>query len=239
MIVGIHQPQYLPWAGYMDKLDQVDAFILLDTVQFQKGEWQNRNRFKTSEGWQWVSVPVLHQHGQSIREVRIDPNQSNWPRKHRNALETNYSGTPYFDRMAESLFGLWEQEWEELSPLNCATVKLFCDLLGIDTPIHLASELEEAPDDPDERLIALCSQLGATTYLSGAAGPEYMDMEKWESAGIEVLVQAFVHPEYEQPFGEFLPGMSAVDLLCNCGPGALPLLRSSNGREALQKEDRS
>jgi len=239
MIVAIHQPHYLPWAGYMDKLDRADAFVLLDTVQFTKSEWQNRNRFKTAEGWQWVSVPVLHQHGQAIRDVQIDPNQSTWPRKHRNALETNYSSTPHFARVADGLFSLWEQEWASLGPLNRATVELFAGLMGIDTPIHLASEMEATPEDPDERLIALCRELGADIYLAGAAGPDYMDMAKWGTAGIEVQVQEFVHPVYEQPFGDFLPGMSAADLLCNCGPQALPLLRSANGRVSLSNEDPS
>jgi hypothetical protein len=239
MIVAIHQPQYLPWSGYMDKLDRVDAFVLLDTVQFTKSEWQNRNRFKTAEGWQWVSVPVLHEHGQAILEVKIDPNQSSWPRKHRNALETNYSATPHFGRVSEGLFRLWEQEWEALSPLNRATIELFAELIGIDTPVYLASEMRETPEDPDERLIALCRELGADGYLAGTAGPDYMDMKKWEAAGIEVLVQDFVHPEYDQPFGDFLPEMSAADLLCNCGPDALPLLRSANGRAPLSKENPS
>ena len=237
MIVAIHQPQYMPWAGYMDKLDRADAFVLLDTVQFKKGEWQNRNRIKTAEGWQWISVPVLHRHGQAIAEVRIDPKQSAWSRKHREALKTNYATTPYFDLVSRPLFEIWERTWEFLNPLSRATVELFADLLGIDTPIHLASEMDPAPDHPDERLIALCRQLGADTYLAGAAGPDYMEMALWRAAGIEVVVQEFTHPEYRQPFGAFLPGMSAVDLLCNCGPEALPLLRSANGRSARPAED--
>ena len=71
MIVAIHQPQYLPWIGYFEKMDRTDAFVLLDTVQFKKNEWQNRNRIKTPEGWQWLTVPVLHKFPQRIDEVRI------------------------------------------------------------------------------------------------------------------------------------------------------------------------
>ena len=230
MIVAIHQPQYLPWVGYLDKVDQADVFVLLDTVQFKKGEWQNRNRFKTAEGWQWVTVPVLHRHGQAIREVRIDPNRGSWSRKHREALKTSYGATPHFTQIAGLLKALWERSWESLSPLSRATLEAMMSVMGVDTSLVQASDLEPAPDHPDERLIAICQQLGADTYLAGPVGPDYMDRSRWDKAAIRVVVQDFQHPEYEQPFGDFLPGMSAVDLLCNCGPEALPLVRRANGR---------
>jgi hypothetical protein len=214
------------------KIDRVDGFVLLDTVQFKKGEWQNRNRIKTAAGWQWLTVPILHDHGQSIREVRIDPTRENWGRKHHQALRTNYASTPFFDWVKAALDPVWEREWELLSLLNRATVEVMTGLLGITTPLYEASQLGETPEHPDERLIELCRRLGADTYLAGAGGPAYMEGDRWERAGIRVEVQRFVHPEYGQPFGDFLPAMSAVDLLCNCGPGALALLRRTNGRPA-------
>jgi len=233
VILSIHQPHYLPWVGYLDKMDRADEFVLLDTVQFKKGEWQNRNRFKTAQGPQWITVPILHAFGQLLNEVMIDPRQSSWARKHRQALRTHYGATPHFAWVAERLEPIWEQTWEYLAPLNRATLEAFTDLLGMDTPHIWASKLEPAPEHPDERLISICRQLGAQTYLAGAGGPEYMEMERWEEAGIEVVVHDFTHPEYDQPFGEFLPAMSAVDLLCNCGPESLALIRRANGREAL------
>ena len=232
MIVGIHQPQYLPWAGYLDKIDRADSFVLLDTVQFKKGEWQNRNRFKTAQGPQWITVPVLHDFGQLLKDVLIDPKQSSWARKHQHGLKTHYGATPHYAWVAERLEPIWEKSWEYLAPLNRATLEAFMDSMGIDTPLQWASQLEPAQEHPDERLISICRQLGADTYLAGAGGPDYMDMELWEEAGIEVILHDFVHPEYDQPFGEFLPAMSAVDLLCNCGPESLALLRTTNGREA-------
>ncbi len=235
MIVAVHQPQYLPWAGYLDKIDQADVFVLLDTVQFKKGEWQNRNRIKTAAGWQWLTVPVRHDHGQTIAEVRIDPERPNWSRKHREALKTNYGATPWYERVRERLEPVWEQEWTALASLNRATIEVLVDLMGITTPLHWASELGPASEQPDERLIHICDILGADTYLAGAGGPDYMELSRWEQAGVQVVVQAFVHPEYDQPFGGFLPAMSAVDLLCNCGPEALALLRTANGRPAHER----
>jgi len=230
VIASIHQPQYLPWLGYLDKIDQADVFILLDTVQFKKGEWQNRNRFKTAQGPSWITVPVVHDFGQSLSEVAIDPRQGSWSRKHQQALRTHYGSTPHFAGVAERLDQVWDQSWERLAPLNRATVEAFMEILGIDTPLLWASNLEPAPDHPDERLISLCRQAGADIYLAGSAGPEYMEMELWRDSGIEVTIHEFTHPVYTQPFGEFMPAMSAVDLLCNCGPDSLALMRSANGR---------
>ncbi|MFC1499629.1 WbqC family protein [Candidatus Zixiibacteriota bacterium] len=230
MIASIHQPQYLPWAGYLDKVDQADVFILLDTVQFKKGEWQNRNRLKTATGPAWVTVPVLHDFGQFLADVVIDPAQHSWNRKHQQALRTHYGSTPHFTWVADRLDQVWQQEWERLAPLNRATLDVFMALLGIDTPLLWASEMDPTPEHPDERLISLCRQIGADTYLAGSAGPDYMEMEKWQSSGIEVCIHDFAHPVYNQPFGDFLPAMSAADLLCNCGPDSLTLMREANNR---------
>ncbi|MFC1559007.1 WbqC family protein [Gemmatimonadota bacterium] len=230
MIVSIHQPQYLPWVGYLDKIDQADTFILLDTVQFKKSEWQNRNRLKTAQGPSWITVPVIHDFGQLLADVVIDPRQDSWSRKHKQALRTHYGSTPHYALVADHLDQVWEQEWERLTHLNRITIEVFMELMGIDTPLIWASELDPAPEHPDERLISLCEQVGADTYLAGSAGPDYMEMEKWHESGIEVCIHEFIHPEYTQPFGDFLPAMSAVDLLCNCGPDALALMRDVNGR---------
>jgi hypothetical protein len=232
MIVSVHQPQYLPWTGYMDKVDLADSFVLLDTVQFKKGEWQNRNRFKTAQGPQWITVPVVHEFGQLLQDVAIDPRQHSWARKHGQALKTHYGSTPYFEWVSERLGPVWEESWDHLSPLNRATLEVFMDLMGIETPLSWASGLDRTPEHPDERLISICRQLGADTYLAGAGGPDYMEMDRWKEAGIEVIIHDFIHPLYDQPFGEFIPAMSAVDLLCNCGPDSLSLLRSTNKRGA-------
>ena len=230
MIVAAHQPQYLPWAGYFDKMDRVDAFVLLDSVQFKKGEWQNRNRFKTDRGSTWVTVPVQHSFGQLISEVLLNPRDRTWAHKHTQALRTWYGATPHYEPVAARFEPIWSSDWERLAPLNVATIEALAGLMGISTPLVPVGELPPMPEQADERLIAICSELGADTYLAGAGGPGYMDMERWQEAGIEVIVHDFTHPVYDQPFGDFLPAMSAVDLLCNCGSDALDVLRTANRR---------
>ena len=224
MIVGVHQPQYLPWLGYFDKIDKADVFVLLDTVQFKKNEWQNRNKIKTAQGWQWLTVPVMYKYPQLINEVTIN-NKVNWQHKHEQAFLSNYTKAPYFEMVANMLEDIFSCPWEYVSQLNIAVVKSIAKALGIDTQIHVASELGEFPQDPDERLVAITKYFGAGTYLAGIGGKGYMNLDTYEKSGVEVIFQDFKHPVYKQLFGDFEPFMSIVDLIANHGDKSLTILR--------------
>jgi len=227
MRVAIHQPQYLPWLGYLDKLDRVDVFILLDTVQFRKNEWQNRNRIRTAQGWQYLTVPVLHEFPQHLDCVRIN-NQTAWRRKHAQALATHYRKAPYYDQYAPALHELYAHGWECLAPLNTAVIRVLTEAFGITTPIVSAGQFQ-AREDQTGRLIDLCKAVGADRYLAGAGGRTYMDVAQFEAAGIAVEFQGFVHPEYEQVYQPFIAGLSVIDLLLNCGREGFQLVRQARG----------
>jgi len=224
MIVAVHQPQYLPWLGYFDKIDRADIFVLLDTVQYKKNEWQNRNRIKTADGWQWLTVPVTYRFPQRIDEVAVN-NRERWQHKQQQAIITNYGKAPFFAEMAPFIEEVLAPQWEMLSPLNIFTVKRLAAILGIETPLYVASELGEFPEDPDGRLIALTKHFGADTYLAGSGGREYMALDRYARSGVKVLFQEFRHPVYEQLFGAFEPCLSVVDLLFNHGGESLNILR--------------
>ena len=224
MTVSIHQPQYLPWLGFFDKVDRADVYVILDTVQFKKNEYQNRNRIKTAQGWQWITVPVGYRFPQRIDEVTVN-HESPWAHKHRQALVTNYSGSPHFDRVFPALDTVLQTRWDHISDLNRQTVEVLMGLLDIDTSVRNAGEWELS-DDPTGRLVDICQRLDAGTYLSGAGGRDYLDFAQFEEAGIQVVFQEFSHPEYLQQFGTFEPYMSTVDLLFNCGPESLGIIRS-------------
>jgi hypothetical protein len=224
MIVAVHQPQYLPWLGYFAKIDRADVFVLLDTVQFKKNEWQNRNRIKTAAGPQWITVPVTYRFPQRIDEVGVN-NREHWQHKQKQALLSNYRQAPYWDHVAPFLDEIFTPEWDRLSPLNIFVVRRLAALLGITTPLYVASELHAFPEDPDERLIAITKHFGADTYLAGAGGRDYMDLDRYEKNNIKVLFQEYHHPVYEQRFGAFEPFMSVLDLLFNHGPESLRILR--------------
>ena len=230
MIVTIHQPQYLPWLGYFDKAQRADIFIILDDVQFKKNDWQNRNRIRTSQGWQWLTLPVLHNHGQSILEVKIN-STTNWRKAHFNALKMNYSKTPFFKTYIEFFESVYEREWELLVDINMCFIEQIIKWLGITTRIVKSSDYN-IEGEKTERLINLCKECKATTYLSGADGQNYMDLDQFEQNNIQLEIQDYHHPVYPQYWtdGEktnFISHMSVVDLLFNCGPDSFKILQGN------------
>lgn len=224
MIVGVHQPQYLPWLGYFAKIDRADVFVLLDTVQYKKNEWQNRNRIKTADGRQWLTVPVTYRFPQRINEVAVN-NRERWQHKQRQAIASNYRKAPFWGDLAPLIEEILSPTWEMLAPLNIFGVKRLAAILGIDTPLYVASELGAFPEDPDERLIAIAKHFGADTYLAGSGGRDYMDLDRYARSGIVVTFQEYHHPVYDQLFGAFEPCLSVVDLLFNHGEESLKILR--------------
>jgi hypothetical protein len=218
MRLAAHQPQYLPWLGYFDKIARVDRFVLLDTVQYKKNEWQNRNRIRGAAGWHWLTVPVHYRFPMSIREVRVD-DAAGWRRKHREALRQAYARAPHRNSVLTALDALLDRPIGDLATLNIQTVRLLGTMLGVTTPITVASTLAGIPDGPDARLIALCRHFGCDTYLAGAGGRDYMNLDAWKRAGIAVEFQEYRHPIYPQSQPGFEPNLSAVDALMHLGPG--------------------
>ena len=225
MRVAIHQPQYMPWLGYFHKMDQVDKFIHLDTVQFKKNEYQNRNRIKAPNGWHWLTVPVIYSdHKQLIKDVQIN-NTIRWRHKHKQSLTSSYGRAEHYQDIMDAMEWVFEEDWENLSVLNIAVVERMRELLGIATETTLASELGVNTRQPDRRIIALVKAVGGDTYVAGPGGKNYMDLETYESEGINVVFSTFNHPTYGQLFGEFQLHMSTVDLLFNQGGNSLDIIR--------------
>ncbi len=225
MIVAAHQPQYLPWLGYFDKMDRCDLFVLLDSVQFKKNEWQNRNRIRTAGGWQYLTVPALHRFPQLILDVQID-NGTDWARKHLQALTIHYGKAPYFSDHLPFLQEVYARRWESLCELSIHLIQYLASAIGIVAKVAKSSE-GQFSEEPTERLIEICRWAGSDTYLAGAGGLHYMRLDRFQQEGIRVLQQEFESPIYPQRYGPFEPNLSVVDLLFNCGPRSLQILRSS------------
>lgn len=225
MRIAIHQPQFLPWLGYLDKIDQVDLFVILDNVQFKKNEWQNRNRIRTAQGCQWLTVPVLHRFGQRVNEVLINQT-ADWSSKHLHALEMHYSRAAHRDPVLEGLRPIYRQSWQSLASLNLAVLEWLLEAFGITTPLRLASEMT-VREEPTDRLIDICRTVGATQYLAGAGAPGYMDVPRFEASGLALEIQDFRSPVYAQCYEPFVPGLAAIDMLLTCGDDALRLLREA------------
>lgn len=214
-VAAAHQPHYLPWLGYIHKILLCDVFVLLDTVQFTKNGWINRNKIKTSRGWQWITVPVFHRFGDPIIAVKIDRTQP-WQRKHLQTLVSNYSHAAFFDKYRPAFDDIYCRQWEHLVDLNCTMLERLLECLHVRRELVRASDMK-LPDGPTERLIGACKAVGATTYLSGPDGMKYMCLERFLEEGIEVIFQDFCHPVYPQLYGDCVRGLSVVDLLFNCG----------------------
>jgi hypothetical protein len=227
MICAIHQPQYLPWLGYFDKMARADVFVLLDDVQFKKNEWQNRNRIRDMQGWQWITVPVLHDHGQLINQVKLNPSVD-WRGRHVRAIELNYKKAPFFSVYWPRLKPIYEKEWATLGELNIASIRLLVELLGITTRIVVSSDLAVS-SQKTQRLIDICRAVECDRYLAGAGCADYMDFDLIKTSGLSVDVQAYTHPVYPQIGAktpeEFYPYMSTLDLLMNVGERSLETLR--------------
>jgi hypothetical protein len=232
MRAAIHQPHYLPWLGYLAKWAAADVLIVLDTVQYEKNGWQNRNKIKGRHGPMWLTVPVHAALGTPIREVRIDRAQP-WRLHHLRAIEHAYAGTPELARHRPALRELYARDWDRLVDVALASAGWLAREYGITTPVRLASELGVSATDPTGRLVALCRAVGATAYLAGQDGPSYLDGRQFEEAGIAVHCQRFVHPVYPQRHGEFVPFLSSLDLLLNSSDMTLDVLSRGNGWSRL------
>jgi hypothetical protein len=227
-IVAIMQPTYLPWSGYFGLMHHVDLFIILNSVQFSRRSWQQRNKIKTMNGEQWLTVPVLSKgkRNQSISEVLIDRSRD-YPRTHSRSLELNYKKAPHFDEHSIRIFEIINSGHELLSELNIEMINAIKDMLTIRTPIIQSSELVGVGEKAN-LLASLCARVGATEYISPPGSKTYLDKsEAFDKRNIAVRYFKFHHPQYSQLFGNFSPYMSVIDLLFNCGSDSLEIIASS------------
>jgi WbqC-like protein family len=222
--VTIHQPNFLPWPGFFHKWLNADAFVLLDTVQYMKNEWQNRNRIKTAQGAQWITVPVNYRYPQTIREVGIADQR--WPRKLCGSIEQAYGKAPYFGEYWPEIRRIMCEPYTLLRDLNVALIRAVGGLLGCSAPLHIASDMGVETTDPTERLLALCDALGADAYLSGQEGRVYLNRDVFAKHGLSLYFQRVEAPVYAQLHGDFVSHLSILDLLLNAGPEAVVLVRN-------------
>lgn len=230
MIVSIHQPSYLPWLGYFEKIARSDIHVVLDTVQFEKNSFSNRNKIKTPQEWTWLSIPVLTK-GKfgdlSFQNLEID-NAQKWQTKHLKTILMNYTKAPYFDQYKQGLMSFYENKtWTNLGDLNFKMLKYFLGELDIDTKIVLASDID-AEGQKSDLVLNICKHFGASEYISGALGSNYLDEQSFEDIDIKIAYQHYQHPVYNQLYNEFQPYMAIIDLLFNCGAESKNILLGKN-----------
>jgi hypothetical protein len=220
--VAILQSCYIPWKGYFDLIRRADEFILYDDAQYTKRDWRNRNRIKTPNGPAWLTIPVSvkGKFVQAIKDVRVSDRR--WRERHWKSIQASYARAPYYRTYEPELEDLYLGcEAESLSEINRAFITRLCTLLSIKT--RLTCSMDYAlPEGRTERLVALCSQAGATEYLSGPAARAYIDPELFDRASIALTFMDYTgYPEYLQVHPPFDHHVSVIDLLVHTGPEAL------------------
>ena len=231
MIVGIHQPNFLPWLGYFYKIAKSDVFVLLDNVQYTKNSFINRNRIKTSQGAMWLTVPVRikGRFGQLIKDVEIN-DTVDWQKKHLGTLGANYGKARFFEAIFQGLKTIYyADDWSNLCELNVRLLEWVLSLLKLEKRIVRASDLN-VKGESTRLLVSIVKAVGGDVYLSGFGGAKYQEEELFKQEGIELQYYEFNHPVYPQLWSDFVPNLSIIDLLFNCGPESLDIiLRGKEG----------
>lgn len=233
MIVTIHQPEHLPWLGFFHKADQADVLVLLDSVQYRKNYFQNRNRILGVSGPMWLTVPVLVKGHttNTIAGMRIN-NAVAWRSKHWKSILHSYRTHPYFETYSGFIEALYQRDWEWLCALNESVIDLLMSALALKKTVVKASDLP-VRGTSTELLLGICRHLGATVYLSGPTGKEYLNEALFTEAGIAVRYHHFIHPVYPQHrTGAFVSHLSTLDLLFNVGPESLNVIRSGSSDQS-------
>ncbi len=216
-VIALHQPVYLPFSGFFQKMARADVFAFMDFVQLSKQSWQVRNRIKTREGPLWLTVPVYvkGKADQLIRDVRVV--EGPWRRKHRDAIRQSYCRATYFRDYADFFDDVYGREWKWLVELNSHIIGSMRRFLGVETPVVDVAGMSFEGTKTD-LVVDICRKLGGTAYLSSDGEAAYIEREKFEAAGLRQNYLGWQPTPYPQLFGEFVPNLSAIDLLFNCGP---------------------
>lgn len=231
------QPSFIPWRGYFDLIQKSDVFVFYDDVQYDRHGWRNRNRIKTPNGTQWLTIPVRSRghlaDQRTIREIEIDWNRP-WNQTHWATLQQSYRRAPHFERYAplvQSFYGLGPEAQERpqrLADFTIATTISLARSLGIDhTRFLRSSELSVPTTVGDvarlggtERLVAVLKAVGATHYITGPSARDYLDEAQLAAIGVSLEYMVYNYPEYLQLHPPYDPAVSILDLIFMTGPAA-------------------
>lgn len=226
-VISIIQSSYIPWKGYFDIIDQSDAFVLLDDVQFTRRDWRSRNKIPTPAGERWLTVPVhvKGQYHQTIQNMEVSDPQ--WYRSHWGLIENSYGKAPFFNQYKKWVRELYFSATQQhLSDVNYHFITGLCQVLGIATPLRWSRDYAIDTDDATLRLALLCVAERADIYISGPAARDYLDESKFSDRGIAVRYFDYSHyREYTQLQDTFNHYVSILDMLFMCGDQTMPMIR--------------
>ncbi len=220
-IVVIHQPDFIPYLGFFHRFLNADMYIALDHVQFvhSNRSWTHRDKIKTAQGEKWLTVSVKKApRDTAINRIELSAD-TDWRQDNLRLVEQNYRKAPYFAELMPEIERLYALPCRMLHEFNMASIEMLMDMLDVRIPWVWSSGLNPV-GAKNELLVDLLQKVSATHYLSGVGARDYFDPIPFAKAGIEVVWQDFTHPVYTQQFGEFVPYLSALDVLFNHGIAA-------------------
>lgn len=221
MIITIHQPEHLPWLGLFNKIAKADKFVILDSVQYEKNYFQNRNRILGTNGVQWLSIPISnkgHMDGSiATTQIASDPKNAKWREKYLQTVKMSYGKYPFFNDVFPLLEKAINTDTDLFCEINIAIIKSFCNALDIHPEYVRSSELN-VDGLKSSLILDICKETGTDVYIAGPSGRDYLDMGSFSENGIEVVFNDYHHPSYPQrKTEEFVSHLSALDLFMNVG----------------------
>lgn len=234
-IISIHQPVYLPWLGFIDKLASSDVFVFLDDVQYEKNGYQNRNKIKTESGEMWLTIPITGKSNTLLKNMKID-NSSRWKEKHAKSIVQNYSRAKFFNKYWIGMEKFYQKTYENLIDFNMEIILFLMKKFNIKTKILFSSELEITKKG-SERILDICKSLNAEEYISGIGGKNYLKVDDFKKNNIKIKFQKFKHPIYNQIFKSFIPNLASIDLLFNEGENSINIINQTHNEINERKKN--
>ena len=214
--VSIHQPDFIPYFGFFNKISKSETFVIMDNVQLSKSGWTHRDQIKTKKGVEWITIPIKKiKEKQLIKDVKIEE-QQNWRQKHLNLIYENYKNSKYFDECFSIIKTIYSNESDSLLEFNLFSIKLLFKKLDIKPKIVFLSELNVS-GTKSQLLINILNKLDIKNYISGIGAKDFINLSEFKKKGLEVNYNEFKHPVYKQLYGNFICNLSIIDLLLNCG----------------------
>ena len=222
-IITIHQPEHLPWLGLFNKISKAEVFVLLDTVQYEKNYFQNRNRILGTSGQpQWIGIPVNTKNHEEntikTTKISISGNTKNWKKEYLRTINYCYCKHDYFSEVFPLLEKCINYDSEYFADINIEIIKEFCNALDIHPEFVRSSEIDYGGGFKSDLNLNITKAVGGDVYISGPSGRDYLNMQSFEDAGIGVVFNDYNHPVYPQKRAkEFISHLSALDLFMNVG----------------------
>lgn len=217
MKVVILQSNYIPWKGYFDLINDADIFVYYDEVQYTKNDWRNRNKIRSVNGDQWLTIPISKDAVKlKISEVRLE--DPSWQALHHKSIYYAYKKAPFFKQIEPLINDVYlERKWDSLVQIDRHLIETISRMIGIQTRF-VDSKQMDLKGDRVARLINVLKQLGASTYISGPSAKDYLtgSEQLFEEQNIKLVYKNYSgYPPYRQMAEPFSHAVSILDLLVN------------------------